>query len=144
VDSKGLHFPVIFLQNLQGVKMATTKMWKSIQNLFHFFPSGMLVYRPNSKNPLQKHSNFHRNSIVYLIFYLSYTIFAPLHIIYRIRGVPLTLPLKAIHYLVLVLTICANILTAVFVYAMFGPGQHIILLFNSISSYQKKTMGGEF
>jgi len=124
--------------------MVTTKMWKSIRNLFHFLPIGMLVHSPNSKSSLQKHSSFRRNSVIYFIFYSSHVICLPFHIIYRICVLPLTLPLKAIHYLALVLAICAVTLAAVFAYAMFGPGEHIILLYNSISSYQKKTFGMDF
>jgi len=145
IDSPKVYTSLPFFnRTFRGIKMVTKKMWKSIQNIFHFFPRGMLVYSPVSKNFVQKHRFFRRNSLGYFLFLTSYISCLPFHIIYRIHFVQMSLPFRAIHYVGLILTICADTLTAIFAYAWFGPGQRIIVMFNSVSGYQKKTFGTEF
>jgi len=78
--------------------MVSAKMWESIRRLFQYFPPGMLTIALSSKISAQKSPKFRRYSLIYLFYFGSYALPLPLHIVYRLLVIELTLPLTEIHY----------------------------------------------
>jgi len=117
-------------------------MWGSLPHLFKFIPYGLLCYSPLSLEvSLKKPPKFRYYSLLYFLYFGSYAICLPIHIIFRLLLIPLTLPFKAIHFVTLVLAICAVTVTIVLSYTIFERNDKFIVLFNTLCKYQRKTFG---
>jgi len=121
--------------------MVTAEMWKSLHRLFSYFPRGMLKYDSLSKPPLTKPPKFPYFLVFYFLYFNSYAIGLLSHIPYRIKVVPLSFHVIAIHYVLLFLAASAVIVTEVFAYTVFRSDNYFFCNFNLLCIYQRNEIG---